>query len=346
MALGEKSIGVYGYINAMTPGSKEKHLFYLELAKLLQAGFNIRRAAAVLMDMRLPAAQVALLQKVTHGLEAGQTITSAFSEDETTITEIERSIIRAGERSGKLGVAFQHLADYHAMLASARQAVIRGMIYPIVVLHMAIFLATVPMALLKGGKSIVQVLGGFGLALLATYVVVFFLILAVKAVMNATPDHAGIDRLVNRLPWIGKARTNMAMARFCKVYHSCLLAGISMDETNQLACAASRSGSIREAGAKVVAAAKAGEELGPRFMAEDAFPEAFARSYSTGEEAGTLDTDLARWAKWFQDEAESAVRQAATMVPKVLYFMILAFAAWKIVTFVLDYYSMLDQFTE
>ncbi len=328
----------------MTASAAEKHLFYLELAKLLNAGFDIRRAAAVLMDMRLPPAQVELLQKVKRGLEAGKSITAAFAEDTVSITALERSIIGAGERGGKLGAAFQHLADYHAMVASARQAVIRGMIYPIIVLHMGIFIAMVPTALMKGGQSVGKILGGFVLALLVTYAVGFLVFLAVKAVLKATPDNAGLDRLVNRLPWIGKARGNLAMARFCKVYHSCLLAGIPMDETNQLASAASRSGMIREAGAKVVAAAEAGEALGPRFMAEDAFPQAFARSYSTGEEAGTLDTDLARWSKWFQDEAEVTVQRAAVMVPKVMYFLILGFAAWKIIGFILGYYSMLDQF--
>jgi type II secretory pathway component PulF len=125
-----------------------------------------------------------------------------------------------------------------------------------------------------------------------------------------------------------------------------VLAGISMSETAGLASEASQSGVIREAGSKLVKAAMAGNVLGPRFMADDAFPTAFARSYSTGEEAGTLDKDLARWSKLFQDDAESSVKRVSVMIPKLLYFLVLGFAAWKIAGFYSDYYGVLEQIGE
>ncbi|MES2440708.1 MAG: type II secretion system F family protein [Verrucomicrobiota bacterium] len=330
----------------MTSNATHKHLFYLEMAKLLEAGFDIRKAAAVLMDTKLPPAQAALLKDLNHGLEAGQSITAAFGRDTREITGLERNIIGAGERGGKLAPAFQHLADYFGMLASARDAAVKGMIYPITVLHFGIILAIVPAALMKGEQSVGEILGGLLVTLLMVYVAAFVIFLAIRAVLRMAPESPGTDRLLNRIPWIGKARRNMAMARFCKVYHSCILAGISMGETVQLASDASRSGVISEAGINLAKAAKAGEALGPRFMADDAFPKAFSRSYSTGEEAGTLDKDLANWSSLFQDDAESSAKTASVMVPKVLYFFILMFVAWRIIGFFGDYYGNLDKIGE
>jgi hypothetical protein len=145
---------------------------------------------------------------------------------------------------------------------------------------------------------------------------------------------------------VGNARRNMAMARFCKVYHSCLLAGISMRETVQLASVAAHSGVIRQAGVQLAAVAESGQALGPQLMKEGAFPKAFARSYSTGEEAGTLDKDLASWSKLFQSDAESSVKTLAAIIPKMLYFFILGFVAWKVVGFYGGYYSSLEQIGE
>jgi general secretion pathway protein F/type IV pilus assembly protein PilC len=136
------------------------------------------------------------------------------------------------------------------------------------------------------------------------------------------------------------------MARFCKVYHSCILAGISMKETVQVASEAAQSGLIRKAGIQLARTASAGGALGQEFIASEAFPKAFARSYSTGEEAGTLDQDLASWSKLFQEEAESSAKTLAVVVPKVLYFFILGFVAWKILGFFGDYYSGLEQIGE
>lgn len=327
----------------MTANAADKHLFYSEMAKLLDAGFDIRKAAAVLQDTRLPAPQAVLLADLNRGLEAGESIAAAFGR---RLTDIERAIIGAGERGGKLAPAFQHLADYFGMLASARRDVVKGMIYPLIVLHLGVFIGIVPAALMKGGTTSAGILGSLVVTLLIVYAVGFCIFMGTRALLKQAPENPGIDRWINRLPWIGKARCNLAMARFCKVYHSCILAGISMGETAGLASEASQSGVIREAGAKLVKAAVAGSALGPQFMADHAFPKAFARSYSTGEDAGTLDKDLARWSKLFQDDAESSVKRVAVMVPKLLYFLVLGFAVWKIAGFYGDYYGLLEQIGE
>ncbi len=81
-------------------------------------------------------------------------------------------------------------------------------------------------------------------------------------------------------------------------------------------------------------------------MAEDVFPRAFARSYATGEEAGTLDKDLARWSKLFQDDAGASVKTLSVMMPKVLYFLVLGFVAWKITGFYSGYYETLEHIGE
>ena len=51
----------------MTSNATHKHLFYSEMAKLLEAGFDIRKAAAVLMDTQLPAPLAAMLKELNHG---------------------------------------------------------------------------------------------------------------------------------------------------------------------------------------------------------------------------------------------------------------------------------------
>ncbi len=326
----------------MSSQAAHKHLFYLEMAKLLEAGFGIREAAAVLLDTKLPPVQASLLKDLNRGLEAGQSIAAAFGRDASRVSEIERSMIGAGERGGNLAPAFQHLSDYFGMLASARREAVKSMIYPLIVLHMGIFIGIVPAAMMRG-EGFSEILGQLAVTLIIFYAAIFVLAILIRAVLRAAPDHAGIDRFLLRIPFLGKARRNMAMARFCKVYHACLLAGISMSETVRVAASASQSGVIREAGKLLVKAANTGNSLGPQFVKDPAFPDAFARSYKTGEEAGTLDTDLARWAKWFQSEAEAGTKTLSVVIPKLLYFFIIGFVAWKILGFFNGYYSSLDQ---
>jgi type IV pilus assembly protein PilC len=322
-----------------------KHLFYSEMAKLLEAGFDIQKAAAVLEHTKLPAAQAVLLKDLHQGLAAGGSIAESFGKDKATISELERSLIAAGERGGRLAPAFQHLADYFGMIATTRHQLVVSMVYPLVILHLGIFISTVPVAMMQGNQSGWHMAGSFLILLLGVYAAVFCSFLAARALWRLAPENLGIDRLINRLPWLGKVRVNLAMARFCKVYHSCLLAGISMLETVQCSSSAAHSAVIRAACTGLTQAARAGTSLGPQMLAADAFPAAFSRSYATGEEAGTLDIDLARWSKKFQDDAESAAKLAAMMLPKALYLGIVIFVAWQIIRFFDGYYRGLEELT-
>lgn len=326
----------------MKAGPWQKHLFYMEMAKLLQAGFDIRRAAAVMADTKLPPAQMSLLKDLDEGLESGESITDAFARDSRSISGLERSMIAAGERGGKLAPAFQHLSDYFGMVASARREIVKGMIYPLIVLHLGIFIGSVPLSLMGEQRDAGEIAVDFATSLLILYVsvaVVFFLGRFLLRKFSANP---AFDHALNRIPWIGPARRNMAMSRFCKVYHACLLAGISMVETVRVSAESAKAGMIVRAGKRIAAVAEEGSPLGPQFIAQRAFPSEFSRSYATGEEAGTLDTDMGNWSRRFQEAAESSMKTASEMVPKILYFLIMGYVAWKIISFFAGYYSELD----
>ncbi len=326
----------------MASQATHKHLFYMEMAKLLEAGFGIREAAKVLLSTRLPPVQARLLDDLNRGLEGGQTIAEAFAQDRKAVSELERSILRAGERSGKLAPAFQHLADYFGMLASIRREMVMAMIYPLIILHMGIFISVFPTAMMRG-DSFIDIILQLGITLIIFYLIVAVVVVIMHTLFRAASSNSGIDKLLNTIPFLGKARLNMAMARFCKVYHSCLLAGIPMAETVAVSSSASHSAVLHGAGKKLEQGVKAGDALGPHFIAQAAFPKTFARSYLTGEEAGTLDKDLARWASFYQTEAEASAKLLAAVVPKVLYFFILGFVAWKIISFFNGYYAGLEE---
>lgn len=316
-----------------------KHQFYSEMAKLLEAGFGIREAAAVMMETGLPAEQAALLRELHQGLEHGKSITESLAANRETVSDLERNIIGAGERGGRMPSAMRHLADYFGMLASARRDALKGLVHPLIVLHLGVFIGTVPTAMLGGTKSGSEIAAGFVLTLLAAYAVAFMLFLGIRALLRAARTHTGIDGLLGRIPLIGKARRNLAMAGFCKVHHICLLAAIPMRQTIRMAADASQSGMLIAAGNHLEQTVAQGQPLGPVMVSQSSFPKAFARSYATGEAAGTLDKDLDHWGNLFLKDARSGAESISTVFPKVLYFLILIYVGWKIYGFYTGYYG-------
>jgi len=320
----------------------QKRVFYTEMAKLLAGGFGIREAASVLRDAHLSVEQMAALDGMEKGLSAGMSITDAYAES-GNVSAMERSIIHAGEKGGRLAAAFQHLAEYFELLDNSRRHVLRGAIYPAVILHMGVFISVVPQSLMAGTSHPWRELM---FTLLALYIGALLIFMAIRALAKAAPHQPKLDLLLNRIPWLGKARQYIAMARFTKVYHLCLMAGLTISETVATASAAAHSGAILKSGEKLAAFARAGELLGPAFLASPVFPKAFARSYATAEVSGSLDKDMARWNQFFREEAETAVQRFATALPKVVYALVMIFIAWRILGFWSSYYAGLDAIGE
>lgn len=323
----------------MSFSAAQKHLFYTEIAKLLEAGFGIRDAGRVMLDHRLPSRQAALLKEMEQELDAGKSIAEAFSHDASVISGMERSIIGAGERGGRMAPAFQHLADYYGMLAEARRDALTAMVYPVVMLHLGIFTPFL-VKYFGSGQTAAELFTSFGLTMLVVYACCFGIWLGIKALLAAATTNPAVDSVLQRIPMIGSARKAMMMARFTKVYHTALLAGLSMRETVETAAEASRSACIKQAAATMASSLlKDGGALGPIFMASGAFPSTFARSYATAEEAGSLDKDLARWARVFQEDAARGSKMLANALPKIAYFLVLLYVAWTIVSFYGQAYS-------
>lgn len=323
----------------MKADASHKHRFYAELGKLLDAGFGIRQAADVMTGSGLPAAEAALLTEMQAGLAQGKSIADSLGSDRVKFSDMERGILAAGERGGRLATSMHHLAGYFGMLASTRREALRSLIHPVIVLHLGALIGSVPVTMLGSGNGVSQMISGFVTTLLVIYAVAFIAFIAIRALFRKARHDAATDRAIRRIPLLGKTRENIAMAGFCKVYHTCLLAGIPMRETVRMATDASHSGTIREAGQRLERVLDTGGPLGPAMASDASFPASFSRSYTTGEAAGTLDTDLANWSNHFRNEAESGARTLATVVPKLLYFIMLGYVAWKIAGFYGGYYD-------
>ena len=325
----------------MSNSAANKHLFYAEMAKLLEAGFGIREAAVVLSGTGLPSGQAKLLEDLHIGLEAGRSITDSMCGNKATLGDFEKGIIGAGERGGRLAQAMRHLADYFGMLASARRELLKGLVHPVIILHLGIIIGTVPTAMFRSDGSGSNPTTAFFTTLIMAYGLAAAIFFASRACLKSARTNASIDSFLRRIPLLGKTRSNLAMATFCKVYHTCLLAGIPMHETVSAAVDASQSGLMRKAARRLQADLADGNPIGPAMMAEPVFPKSFARSYATGEAAGTLDKDLANWANFFHDEAAANAKTLSAAVPRALYLLMLCYVGWQIVNFYNSYYSNL-----
>jgi type II secretory pathway component PulF len=65
-----------------------------------------------------------------------------------------------------------------------------------------------------------------------------------------------------------------------------------------------------------------------------------------GEETGSLDEELRRLSAEFRDKALTALEVFADWLPKVVYFSVLMYLAWKIIQLALGYFAMIESFSK
>lgn len=316
----------------------EKISLYRELAKLSQADFHLDRALDLLLAQKISPARRAWLSGLKRGLEEGHGVAESvrlYNGDTTTGLEV--ALIQAGETSGQMAPALRHLVEYFTALETAQQQMRTALIYPLILLHLAILLPELPAALITGDGSAVLGRAAVWVFLLWVGLIAFYL--AFRALAERARSSPSADRLLNRIPWIGAARKHWALARFCQVAHACLLAALRMSETIRLAGEASQSGQMHQAAERAAKQVAAGESLSLALGQTAAFELAFVQSLATAEEAGGLDDELLRWGKAEALDAAQTMEQAARWWPRVAYGMVVLFVAWRIMTMVMGYYG-------
>ncbi len=319
--------------------SAEKTALYRELAKLTQADFHLDRSLTLLLSQKSSPGRRAYLEGMQRGLTEGKSLAESIQEyNQKLVTSLEMALIEAGERSGKLNAAFNHLARYFASADGAARQMRGAMIYPMVLLHLAIVLPEIPTAFVATDGP------GFFSRVLLWFVLLWVVLVATyflwQWLTQKALDSAQVDRALNRLPWIGPARRHWAMARFCQVFHAGLLAALRMSAICRLAGEASQSGSLKKAAFAAAELIEAeGEPLSTSLAQEEGFDPLFLNALATAEEVGQLDEEMARCASAETLSAAEAMERAALWLPKIGYAIVVLFVVSRIVTMLQGYYG-------
>lgn len=321
--------------------SSQKALLYREFAKLLQAGFGIDKAADTLLHQSPPVEQRRFAESLKAGLGSGRSIAESVGGSEVGLSELERRILDAGERGGRLEEAFAHLANYFEMTDRTVRAIRRRLVYPLVLVHAAVILPAVPRALFRetGAAGFVA---SVAWQLAVVYLIGALLLVGWRWLARAGRRSATIDRSLNALPLIGRVRRSLSLTRFCKVFEIFLLSGRPPSEGVRAAGDASQAGALMAAGRRLEDHVRSGQPLGTGLRSEPAIPEALARSLATAEEAGSLEKDLHRWSVLMEGRAEESLERFGDWAPKVIYGVAVLFMAWQLVSLYMGYLSSLE----
>ncbi|MEI6636652.1 MAG: type II secretion system F family protein, partial [Planctomycetota bacterium] len=122
--------------------SKDLTLFTRQLSILQDAGLPILRSLKVLAEMQKPGRLRNSLMDVCDEIEGGSTLSEAMSKSPKAFDRLYCNMIRAGEAGGALEVILRRLAEFMERSESLRRKVKGALVYPVVVVCVAVGILT------------------------------------------------------------------------------------------------------------------------------------------------------------------------------------------------------------
>ena len=307
---------------------REKQALYHELQQFLTSGIPMTQAVEALMpETRGDVRRV--LAKMLEMLLAGESVPGTFARLQPTVSKLEISLIEASSNTGRLEQSFIYLANYFGALETVRDKTVRGLTWPAIQLHIAVFVSNLIPMFLGGMSWNAYLLRCFG-TLATFYIAGALLWFGGVTVAAAGRVNANIDLVLGRFPLVGKLRRNLSLSRFCATYEMQLQAGINVYDSLRAAADASQSARIDQFVASVLPKVRDGSSFGSTLAGQGVLPPALQRAIRVGEEAGSLDENLRRWAGYYQQAAVRALDTAGTWIPRIFYFLMAGYLIYCI----------------
>src|SRR5438477_2661985 len=112
--------------------------FTRQLSTLQDAGLPILRSLQILEQQQKPGLLKAIIGGVAEEVEGGGTLSDAMSKFPKAFDKLYVNMINAGEAGGVLDLILARLADFMEKAAKLKKKVIGAMIYPAVVISIAV----------------------------------------------------------------------------------------------------------------------------------------------------------------------------------------------------------------
>ena len=122
--------------------SKDLTAFTRQLSILQDAGLPILRSLRILAEQAKPGRLKFSLEDTCDEIEGGATLSEAMSKSPKCFDRLYVNMIKAGEAGGALELILQRLADFKERAESLKRKVQGAMIYPVVVVTVAVGILT------------------------------------------------------------------------------------------------------------------------------------------------------------------------------------------------------------
>jgi type IV pilus assembly protein PilC len=333
--------------------------FSRQLATFLRVGVPITDAIKLLRDGTKSGPFRAALDDINDDIDDGEAFSVAVSQHPNVFNQLYADMVRAAEYSGNLDKVLVQVATYLQRQDSAIKKLRSAMIYPAVILTLAVGVCTVLIVVVLPNfvmlfnefkanlplpTRILIAIGAFSAAYRIEIVAVLaVIIVGGLAFFQSRPGKVFWDHTIIRLPVIGSIVTYSIIERFMRTLSTMLSAGIPISQTFDVAIAASGNIRYRRGLEAVRKRMVTGDGFSEPLEATGLFAPMMIRMVRVGEETGTLDNSLEQIADFLSEEMDYKTRNMIALMEPALIIAVGAAVGFVAVSVIMPMYGLLQQ---
>ncbi len=314
---------------------KDMVVFSRQFSAMVSSGVAMLRTLTIIVEQCPNKRLKNALDDIRRSVESGLSLSDAMARQSSIFDRLYIAIVRAGETGGILSDVLKRLADYLEYKEKLNQKVRSAMVYPTVVLIIALgvfwamltFVLPVFEGLFKniGGELplYTQFLIALSEAVRSIWMLAFVLASTVGAFLlrryyKTEIGRLHIDGIILTLPLFGDLIKKVAIARFSRTFGTLIRAGVPMLNALDVVKDTAGNAVVAKAVETIYDEVRQGGTISKPMGRNNIFPPMVTQMIAVGEETGRLDDMLSKVADFYDMEVENSVEQLTSLLEPIM----------------------------
>ena len=318
---------------------KDIAVFSRQIATMLKSGVPIVTALEIIGGGQKNPKMATLVNTIRSDIESGSALSEALGRHPVQFDELFRNLVKAGESAGVLDTVLDTIATYKENIEALKGKIKKAMFYPAMVVAVALLVSAILLVFVV--PQFKEVFANFGAELpaftlmvikLSEFMVKWWLPIfltiggAVVAFIMIKKRSVAfshfLDRVILKIPVIGKIMNEAALARFARTLAVTFAAGVPLVEALESVAGATGNTVYEKAVLRIRDDVAVGYQVNMAMKQTGLFPHMVVQMTAIGEEAGALDTMLFKVAEFYEQEVNNAVDALASLIEPLIVVML------------------------
>jgi type IV pilus assembly protein PilC len=342
-------------------------IFSRQFATLISSGMPMLRSLYTLEDQTDDEMLKRSIISLRQDVEAGSSVAGAMESQPGVFDPLYRSMVAAGEGSGRLEEALDRVAVQLERLDALRRQVKSAMMYPAVVFSLAALVMIAVVAFIvpvfvgifeeiaaeQPGESadlpmMTQITVGISDFITGKWFILFPTI-ALAAYLfvrwkSSEVGRAQWDRLKLKIPFhIGDVVHKVALARWSRTFAGTVSSGVPILQSIKIAGQTAGNAVIEEAMDDVYASVRQGGSIAKPLQDNPAFPAMVSHMVAVGEDSGQLETMLEKIADFYETEVDAKVKSLTSLIEPLMIMFVGAGVGFIVISMYLPIFTLYDK---